>query len=122
MVLCATGLASVAARRGRTERASRLFGATKALREKRGVAVSWSYWRNLNERDLRRVRERFGREAFEVEWTRGKAMTLEETAAEALAQGAWLAHTDGLLARSPELLYGSCACSEDATSGRGRYA
>ncbi|HKH76336.1 MAG TPA: hypothetical protein VKA51_05195 [Rubrobacteraceae bacterium] len=81
-------MASVAARRRRTERASRLFGATQAPREKRGVAVSWSYWRNLNERDLRRVRERFGREAFEEEWTRGKAMTLEETAAEALAQGA----------------------------------
>jgi hypothetical protein len=53
-----------------------------------GVAVSWSRWRDLNERDLRRVREELGREAFEEEWTRGKAMTLEETAAETLVQDA----------------------------------
>jgi hypothetical protein len=88
VVLCASGLASVAARRGRTERAARLFGATEALREKMGVAVSWSRWRDLNEHDLGRVREELGREAFEEEWTRGKAMTLEETAAAALVQDA----------------------------------
>jgi len=85
VVLCATGLAAVTARQGRAERAARLFDATEALREKMGVAVSWSSWRDLNERGLKRARERLGREAFDEEWTRGKAMTLEETAAEALA-------------------------------------
>ena len=42
--------------------------------------------RDLNERGLRRARESLGREAFDEEWARGRAMTLEETVAEALAQ------------------------------------
>jgi hypothetical protein len=88
VALGATWLGSVAARRGRTERTSCLFGATEALREKMGVAVSWSYWRQLNERDLRGPREAWPG-AFEEEWIpRGKAMTLDEAAAETLAQGA----------------------------------
>ena len=86
VVLCATGLASVAARQGRPARAARLFGATEALREKTGVAVSWSSWRTLSERGLKEARESLGPEAFEREWALGKTMSLDETVAEALAR------------------------------------
>jgi predicted ATPase/DNA-binding XRE family transcriptional regulator len=40
VVLCTSGLASVAASQGRTARSARLFGAAEALREKMGVEVS----------------------------------------------------------------------------------
>jgi hypothetical protein len=58
------------------------------LREKTGVGVSWSAWRGLNERDLASTREALGPEAFEAARAEGRAMTLEETVAEVLAEGA----------------------------------
>jgi tetratricopeptide (TPR) repeat protein len=88
VVVDATGLAGVAVSRGRAERAARLFGAAEALREKTGVGVSWSAWRGLNERDLASTREALGPEAFEAARAEGRAMTLEETVAEVLAEGA----------------------------------
>ena len=88
VVYCATGLAGVAARRGRAERAARLFGAADALSEKTGAGVSWAVWRSLNERDLASARAQLGPEAFEEAWAAGRAMTLEETVAEALADDA----------------------------------
>jgi non-specific serine/threonine protein kinase len=57
VVFCATGLAGVAAREGRAERAARLFGIADALSEKTGAGISWSVLRRLNERDLTSARE-----------------------------------------------------------------
>ena len=87
-VYCATGLAGVAARQGRAERAARLFGAADALSEKTGAQVSWSVWRSLNERDLASTHEMLDPEAFAEAWAWGRAMSLEEAVAEALAKDA----------------------------------
>ena len=88
VVYCATGLAGLAARRGRAERAARLFGAAAALSEKTGAGVSWAVWRSLNERDLASARTQLDPEEFEEVWAAGRAMTLEEAVAEALAEDA----------------------------------
>ncbi|CAA9430836.1 MAG: hypothetical protein AVDCRST_MAG01-01-2927 [uncultured Rubrobacteraceae bacterium] len=85
VVFCVTGLAGVAAREGRAERAARLFGVADALSEKTGAGVSWSVLRNLNERDLAVTREMLDSEAFEAAWAEGRAMTLEEAVAYALS-------------------------------------
>jgi predicted ATPase/transcriptional regulator with XRE-family HTH domain len=86
VVFCATGLAGVAARRGRPERAARLFGVADALSEKTGAGVSWSVLRSLNERDLAVTREQLDPEAFETAWAEGRAMTIEEAVAYALSE------------------------------------
>ena len=87
VVLGISGLAGVAASQDRPERAARLLGAVEALNEKMGVEVAWSAWRTLNRRDLSSARERLGPEAFEKARMEGRAMTLEEAVAEALAEG-----------------------------------
>ena len=87
-VYCATGLAGVAARQGRAERAARLFGAADALSEKTGAQVSWSLWRSLNELDLASTRAMLDSDAFAEAWARGRAMSLEEAVAEALVEDA----------------------------------
>jgi ATP/maltotriose-dependent transcriptional regulator MalT len=86
VVFCATGLASVAAREGRAERATRLFGVADALSEKTGAGVSWSILRSLNERDLVITREMLDPEAFEAAWAEGRTMTLEQAVAYALEE------------------------------------
>ena len=86
VVFCVTGLAGVAAREGRAERAARLFGVADALSEKTGAGISWSVLRNLNERDLAVTREMLDSEAFEAAWAEGRAMTLEEAVAYALSE------------------------------------
>jgi hypothetical protein len=85
VVLAASGLAGVAASRRQGERAARLFGAAEALSERMGVEVSWSAWRTLNERGLSAVRERIDAATLGEAWAEGRAMTLEEVVAEALA-------------------------------------
>jgi len=87
IVLAISGLAGVAAGQGYPERAARLFGAAEALGEKMGVEVSWSAWRTLNERGLAAARELIDAEAFDAAWAEGRALTLEEVVAEALAEG-----------------------------------
>ena len=88
VVLGISGLAGVAARQDRPERAARLSGAVAALSEKMGVEVSWSAWRTLNRRDLTVARERLDAEAFEKARMEGRTMTLEEAIEEALSGGA----------------------------------
>ncbi len=87
IVLGISGLAGVAVSQGRAARSARLFGAAEALREKMGVAVSWSAWRTLNERDLAIARGKLDEETFEAAWAEGRAMTLEEAVGEALGGG-----------------------------------
>ena len=93
VVFGATGLAGAAARQGRAERAARLFGAAEALREKMGVEVPSPAWRALNERDVTLARGRLEEETFGAAWAAGRALTLEEVVAEAVAEA---------LAGSPE--------------------
>jgi predicted ATPase len=84
VAFCATGLAGVAAREGRAERAARLFGIADALSEKTGAGISWSVLRRLNERDLTSAREMLNPEEFEKAWAEGRAMLLERAVEYAL--------------------------------------
>ena len=79
-------MAGVAARQGRAEHAVRLFGAVEALCETMGVDVPSLAWRALNERDLAGAREQLDAGTFDAAWAEGRAMTLEEVVAEALAE------------------------------------
>lgn len=86
VVFGVTGLAGEAASQGLAERAARLFGAAEALRETMGVDIPSPAWRALNERDLARAREQLAPETFDAARAEGRAMTLEETVAEAAAE------------------------------------
>jgi predicted ATPase/DNA-binding XRE family transcriptional regulator len=88
VVLGASGLAGVATKLGQPERAARLFGAVDALRESTGADVSWTAWRDLNERDLAAARENLDAETFDAARAEGRTMTFEEAVAEALAEDA----------------------------------
>ncbi len=79
------GLAGVAARHGDPERAARLFGAGEALYEKSGTVPAFPATQSLYERDLANVRAQLDIETLEAAWAQGRAMTLEEVVAEALA-------------------------------------
>lgn len=79
---CLMGLGQ-AYRETRPRRAARLFGASDAVREVVG-SVLYAADPSLLDRSVRRVREQLGEEKFRVAWEEGRAMSLEEMAAEAL--------------------------------------
>jgi predicted ATPase len=78
------GLAGVAARRGNPERAARLFGAAEALGEAASVVPSFPPTRALYEQDLASTRAQLDAERLQATWAEGRALTLNEAAAEAL--------------------------------------
>jgi predicted ATPase len=81
------GLAGVVARRGEPKRAARLFGAAKALGDAASVTVAFPPAKTLYEQDLANVRGQLDAEAFKGSLAEGRAMTVEEAVAEALAEG-----------------------------------
>jgi hypothetical protein len=80
------GLAGVASRRGEPERATRLFGAAKVMGEAASVTVAFPPAQALYEQDLANVRAQLDADAFEMFWTEGRAMTVAEAVAQALAE------------------------------------
>jgi predicted ATPase/DNA-binding SARP family transcriptional activator len=80
------GLVAVAAAQGQPERAARLFGAAKALREEIGVPLLPSD-RTDYDRDVAAARAALGEEAFTAAWAEGRAMSLNQAIAYALADG-----------------------------------
>ncbi|MFN8590858.1 MAG: LuxR C-terminal-related transcriptional regulator [Thermomicrobiales bacterium] len=103
------GLAIIAARTHRDERAVRLFGAEEALRTAIGADEPRSGSRLLA---LAECRERLGEEAFDAAWRSGQALSLPDAVAEALtipkmtpgAQPAAATAGHGLTARELEVL------------------
>jgi non-specific serine/threonine protein kinase len=81
------GLACIAADRGETERAARLFGAGEGLREALGFHHV-PFFEALREPYLAAARSRLEEEAWKAEWAEGRAMTLEEAVKYALAKEA----------------------------------
>jgi tetratricopeptide (TPR) repeat protein len=81
---CLTGLAGVAGRTGQPERAARLLGAAAALLDTLGAV-----WPSVDRADydchVAATRAELGDEAFASAWAAGRAMTLEQACAEALA-------------------------------------
>ena len=84
---CMEGLAAVALARGAAERAARLLGAARGLREGVGAAVyTYRPDRSLRERTEAVARERLGEAGFEKAWARGEAMGLERAVEYALGR------------------------------------
>jgi predicted ATPase/class 3 adenylate cyclase len=81
---CLWGLAAVAAGHLQPTRAVRLWAATAAMYTVPGIPPSAA--RRLEESLLPGIRHRLGRHAFDVEWARGHAMSMEDAIAYALNQ------------------------------------
>ena len=78
------GLGSVAAMGDQAERAARLWGATEALRERSGKRVAPAS-RATYESALAAAQAQLGNEAFAAAWAAGRALSIDEAVAEALA-------------------------------------
>lgn len=70
--------ASLAIQEAQEERCVRLWGAAAALREAIGSPLSPTD-REKQERETATVQETLGETAFALAWTRGRAMTLEQS-------------------------------------------
>ncbi len=71
---------------GQRERAARLYGAAEALREVTGIPIQYALRQALYERQVATLREQLDARTFEATCVQGRAMTLEEAIAEALAE------------------------------------
>jgi tetratricopeptide (TPR) repeat protein len=78
------GLAAVAVTQAQPERAARLFGAAEGLREAAGAPLPHAE-RAEHNRSVAAVRTVLGEEAFAAAWAEGRAMTLNQAVAYALA-------------------------------------
>ena len=85
MIKCLEGLAGVSATEGRVEKAARLFGASEALREALGTPLPGSYRANY-ERTLSILRTKLDQVSISAAWAKGRAMTMEQAIAYALAE------------------------------------
>jgi predicted ATPase/class 3 adenylate cyclase len=79
------GLATVAMVQGEPERAARLFGPAEGLREEIGNPLPTAD-RAEHDRFVAAVRAALGEEAFAAAWAAGRAMSLEQAVAFALAE------------------------------------
>ena len=81
------GFACVAGAEGETERAARLWGAAQTLHEAKSIPRDIDF---LAEADacISAVRSGMGEEAWEEAWTKGRAMTLDETVSYVLEEEA----------------------------------
>lgn len=76
-VECLEGLAGIAARIGRPERAAHLFGAADNVRQ--AIGLTLNPWEQAHHgREVALVRATLGRAAFSVAFAEGQAMALEE--------------------------------------------
>jgi hypothetical protein len=80
---CLRGLAGVAAARGQSERAARLWGAAEALRDSMRPDTPTDL-QPLEECDLAAARCALGEAAFAAAWAKGRALPLEQVVADAL--------------------------------------
>ena len=81
---CLDGLGWVASAQGQPVRAARLFGAAEALRERTGAAPHLP-WRAEHERRVADAWMRLAEDAFAAEWSEGRALSLDQAIAYALA-------------------------------------
>jgi predicted ATPase/class 3 adenylate cyclase len=77
--------AARAATRGQAERAARLLGAADPLLETLGPRFEPALW-PPSVRDMSAVRARLGEEASAAAWAAGRALTIEQAVAEAMAE------------------------------------
>ena len=84
MLRALAGLAGVAIVDGHHGWAVRVFGAVEALRQLDGTREP-PVWRTVNDRDVAGARAALGDEMFAAAWAQGRAMSLEQVVAYALA-------------------------------------
>jgi tetratricopeptide (TPR) repeat protein len=87
------GLAGLAAAQARPERAARLCGAAQALRVSTGRNHLLPDERFYQERTIAVVRAQLGETTFMAAWAKGRALSLEQTVADALNTTAQLQPT-----------------------------
>ncbi|MEJ2746865.1 MAG: BTAD domain-containing putative transcriptional regulator [Anaerolineae bacterium] len=85
IALCLDGLASLAAIRGRTKRAARLFGASETLLAKTNAMLAPPDQKE-HDRNIGIARKQLSTAAFEAAWAEGDAMTMEQVLAYVLAE------------------------------------
>lgn len=82
---CLEGLAGIAARLGRPERAAHLFGAADNVRQVIGLSLNpWE--QSEHERDIALVRTTLGKAISSVAWAEGQAMGLEQAVDSGLSE------------------------------------
>ncbi len=86
-VACLPGLAAVAAARGRTREAVRLFGAVEALLEQLGTSLERNE-RADYDRYVAAVRTELDQAAFDTAWAEGRNLSLDQAVALALEETA----------------------------------
>jgi hypothetical protein len=79
------GLGHTVAEKRLAERAARLLGAAEALHEAIGLPQSPDWYAEV-ERPVAAARAALGEEAFAAAWTAGRALTMEQAVAEAMAE------------------------------------
>jgi predicted ATPase/DNA-binding SARP family transcriptional activator len=79
------GLAAILARQSSFERAARLLGVAEALREPIGTPLL-AFETPRHEQTVALIRERMSEAEFAAAWTRGRALSLEQAVAYALAE------------------------------------
>jgi tetratricopeptide (TPR) repeat protein len=86
LAYCLEGLAGVAGARGEPERAARLFGAAEALLETVGVArYPYVPDRTAYQRWVAAARAQLAESGFATAWAEGRAMTVDQAIAHAVA-------------------------------------
>jgi tetratricopeptide (TPR) repeat protein len=98
------GMAALAAAEGAHRRAARLAGAAAGMCERSGLRPERTQQAGFGER-LAAARAALGEEAFAAAWAHGRAMTLEQAIADALAE-------------TPEEPAGASPASSGATDGQ----
>jgi predicted ATPase/DNA-binding CsgD family transcriptional regulator/Tfp pilus assembly protein PilF len=83
IVGCLRGLATAHATAGRFALATRLYGASGALRESIGASLPMSYDRYAQ--SLQRIRDKMGEDAFLEAWDAGQSAPLDQIVAEAIS-------------------------------------
>jgi hypothetical protein len=84
---CLEGLAAIAAREDRLERAARLWGAAEATLEPiEVIAYPYAPDRALYQRQVAAARERLDGESWTTAWTEGRAMTTGQAVEYALEE------------------------------------
>jgi len=85
MAECLTGIACVLTRQGNFECASRLFGASEAMREETGGSL-WPANLKEHERSLALLRKSLDEEKLSAAWAQGRIQPLGQSIQEAYGQ------------------------------------
>jgi non-specific serine/threonine protein kinase len=84
---CLEIIAAIAGARGQPQRAAQLLGAHDRLVEAMGAKIPVFWERSIRQPLLAQLSAIIDEETFKVEWSKGHALTLEQTVEHALTAG-----------------------------------